>query len=278
MKQKVGLFWIALAATLWSVQGVLGKANAWSPLTMTAVRAVFAALVIGIARGSLRPSKERINWIAAIFVAATGLLFLSANSLTTAANAIVIQYMMPVFVILTSWVIWRQKPTRVDIICSVIMLGGVALCFLSGISSGRLAGNLLAVLSAASYAGVYLSSKARRSDVLSYAYQGFLLSTLLLLTIPFDGTFVFTGRDLLSTAAMGVCVGLGYICFAKGFSMNVNPVNASVISYIEPVLNPLWVSLFIHEEIGSVAGIGIAVVLITALCYSIIPKQTAKAD
>ena len=276
MRKKIHLtaiWWILIAVILWSAQGVLGKANSWSPISLTAVRAIFAALVLGIYRKSFKPAKEKVNWLAAVFVAMTGVLFLLANNLTTAANAIVIQYVMPVFVIILSAVIWHKKVSGIDVLCSIIMLAGVALCFVSGLSGGAFWGNVFALLSAFTYAMMYLSARLKGSDVLSYTYQGSLLCLLLLCYIPFDGAFVLDLPNVLSAAAMGLCVGFGYICFAKGFSLDIDPVKASVVSYVEPVLNPIWVMIFIGETVTAWSIAGIVLVLATAIYYSLVNSK-----
>ncbi|MBR2878510.1 MAG: EamA family transporter, partial [Clostridia bacterium] len=114
-----------------------------------------------------------------------------------------------------------------------------------------------------------LAEKTPGSDVLSYTYQGSLLC-LLLCYIPFDSAFVLDLPNVLSAASMGLCVGLGYICFAKGFSLDIDPVKASVVSYVEPVLNPIWVMLFIGEKVTVWSAAGIVLVLATAIYYSVI--------
>ncbi|MBR2471168.1 MAG: EamA family transporter [Clostridia bacterium] len=117
-----------------------------------------------------------------------------------------------------------------------------------------------------------LAEKTPGSDVLSYTYQGSLLC-LLLCYIPFDSAFVLDLPNVLSAASMGLCVGLGYICFAKGFSLDIDPVKASVVSYVEPVLNPIWVMLFIGEKVTVWSAAGIVLVLATAIYYSVINSK-----
>lgn len=272
-KNQTGLIWIAIAAILWSAQGALGKTNTWNPVSLTAVRAIFASLTIGICRKDFRFPKGKSNYLAALFVALTGLLFIFANRLTTAANCIVLQYVMPVFVIGFSWAVWKQKPTKLDVTCCVFMLFGVSLCFLSGFSGGKLIGNLLALITACTFGGVYLCAKAKGSDVLGYTYLGAVFSVFLTPAVFFDSAFTLTAGNVLSAAAMGLCVGIGYVCFAKGFRNKVNPVSASMISYLEPVLNPVWVAIFIQEPVGVTSLIGIAIVLSMALIYSIFSKK-----
>ena len=139
-------------------------------------------------------------------------------------------------------------------------------------------GNILALLSALTYAIMYLSARVKGCDVLSYTYQGSLLSILLILYVFIDKTFVFDFANVVSAAMMGLLVGLGYVCFSKGFKENVSPVKAAVISYIEPVLNPIWVLIFIGEKITPLALVGIVIVLVTAIIYSIKNSLSKKEE
>ena len=167
-----------------------------------------------------------------------------------------------------------------DIVCSIIMLSGVALCFVSGLSGGAFWGNIFALISALTYAMMYLSARLPGSDVLSYTYQGSLICLLLLGWIPFDNAFVLDMPNVLSAASMGLCVGLGYICFAKGFSLDIDPIKASVVSYVEPVLNPVWVMIFIGEKVTVWSAVGIVLVLATAIYYSVVnsKKQSCTGE
>ena len=101
---------IILACVAWSFSGVLGKTVAYHPLTLTGFRAVVAAAMLGAARKSYRLDFRRGTMLGALGVTFTSRLFMYANRLTTAANAIVLQYAMPVFVILFSWLFFGQKP------------------------------------------------------------------------------------------------------------------------------------------------------------------------
>jgi len=271
--KQSGIIWIILAAILWSLQGVLGKLNTWNSLYLSGFRAIFAGITIGSYRRSFYPSKNKINWLAAMAVAMTGILFLSANNLTTAANAVVLQYTMPVFVILLRWFQTRKKPGKMDVICCIVMLVGVSLCFVNGLTGGHLKGDVLAILSAGTYALVYLSAGTKGCDVLSYSYQGNLISILLILLPLFDKSFSFSVINVLTAAAMGIFVGAGYICFAKGFSKNINSTQAAIVSYMEPILNPVWVMLFVGEKVEGIALIGIVIVLSMAVIYSIYLKK-----
>lgn len=259
---------IALAAFMWSLQGVLGKYNTWGSFSLVGVRAVFASITLGLTRGSFALPKRPVDWLAGSFVALTALFFLVANNMTSAANAIILQYTMPLFVMLFGIVFLNKKPTRGEVIVSLFVLAGIFLCVCGSVGSSNLLGDILALLSAVTWAGVFSAGKLLGSDARDYSYTGNLLCVLLLAAIPFDAQFTLAAPDLLSAAGMGLTVGLGYTFFSLGMRKNVQPTTAAIISNIEPVANPLWVLLFLGERPTPLSLIGFAVVLISVTIYS----------
>lgn len=268
MKFK-GIIYLIIAAVLWSFQGLPAKLNSWDPLVLTSFRGIVAALLLGTYRRDFRLKKGFAQWIASFSVAATGILFIFALRLTTASNAVVLQYVMPVFVILYLWIFKKQIPKLPDLLCIFIMLTGTALCCIKGFSGEGGVGNFLALVSALTFSVIYLSANSKGCDPLSYAYQGSLICAFI---FPFSLTFsspALTVIDISSAAGMGLCVGLGYIFFSKGFSKKVSPSQAAVVSYIEPVMNPIWVFLFLREAPRGLELLGSAIVLITAVIYAL---------
>ncbi len=268
-KKHTEILYFIMAALLWSFQGLLAKLNSWDPLMLTSFRGIIAALLLGSYRRNFRLKKGLANWIASFSVAATGILFIFAMRLTTAANAVVLQYIMPVFVILYLWIFKKHKPKLPDILCIFVMLTGTVLCCIRGLSGEGGIGNLLALISALTFSVIYLSADSKDCELLSYVYQGSLICVVLfpfsvILTSP-----VLSGINFLSAAGMGLCVGIGYIFFSKGFSENISPSKAVTVSYVEPVMNPVWVFLFLREAPGGLELLGSAVVLVTAILYAL---------
>ena len=259
---------IALAAFMWSLQGVLGKANTWGSFSLVGVRAVFATITLGLTRGDFRLPKRPVDWLAGSFVALTALLFLVANNLTSAANAIILQYTMPLFVMLLGMLFLHKKPTCGELVVSLFVLAGIFLCVFGSAGASNLLGDILALLSALTWAGVFSAGKLLGSDAKDYSYTGNILCILLLAAVPFDPEFSFAAPDMLAAAGMGVSVGLGYSFFARGMRQNVQPTTAAIISNIEPVANPIWVLLFLGEIPTPLSLIGFAVVLISITIYS----------
>ena len=114
-----GAVYIVLASLVWSFAGVLSKWAPWSAYSIIGARALFTAVFFGFVRKSFKPSFSKGNLLGAFAVASTSILFIMANKMTSAANAIVLQYAMPVVVILGYWVFRGQKPGRLDIAASL---------------------------------------------------------------------------------------------------------------------------------------------------------------
>ena len=264
---------IILACLFWSFSGVLGKTVAFHPLTLTGFRAVIASVMLGAARKSYRLGFGKGTMLGAWGVALTSLLFMYANRLTTAANAIVLQYAMPIFVILLTWLIFRQKPTRLDAVCAAFVLSGVLLCFVEGLGGGHLVGDALGLLSAVTWAMVFFAARMPNTDALSYTYMGNLISSLLVLNAPFDTNFSLAAGQLLPAAAMGICLGMGYLLFSLGMRKGVSPIAAAILANVEPVMNPTWVFLFAGEFPGVWSIVGALVVLSSVTVYSILKNR-----
>ena len=137
---------VIFACVAWSFSGLLSKWVPWSALSIIGARALMTATVFAFSRRTFRPKFGRGTWLGALGVMGSSVLFIIANKLTTAANAIVLQYAMPVVVILASWVFWGQKPGALDIAASLIAMGGILLCFMGGFGRGSLLGDALALL------------------------------------------------------------------------------------------------------------------------------------
>ena len=259
-----------------SFSGILSKLTTWSPLTVVAGRGLLAAIILGIARRSFKPKLGRGEWIGAIGLCGTGLLFMFANRLTTLANAIVLQYAMPIFVVLYCALVKREKPQKVELFAVIVMISGVCLCFAEGLGGGSILGDALALLSSVTYAALFLSARYGDCDSLDMVYLGQLMACCFLVFIPFDSGFSFTIQNLLVWLAMGTCLGVGYLLFALGMKGGISPLSAAVIANVEPVLNPTWAFLVLGENPGTLAIIGACIVLAAATMYSLLPIMNTK--
>ena len=270
MKQSKGIFYVLMAAVLFSIGGLCIKLVPWSPLAINGTRNLISAILIGIYL-KVTHHKIVINpavLFGAVCMAATTTLFTIANKLTTAANTIVLQFTAPVFVILLMWIFFKERPKRVDIIASVIVFIGIICFFIDGLSTGDMLGNVIAVLSGIGYAGVFMMNSFEKSDSLSSIFLGQSLSAVTCVW------FVFGETDF-GMAAIGGIVALGvfqlalaYIFMAKGLD-EVPAVTASLTTAIEPILNPLLVAVFYHETVTPLSFVGAVIVIAAIVGYNV---------
>ena len=270
MKQSKGIFYVLMAAVLFSIGGLCIKLVPWSPLAINGTRNLISAILIGIYL-KVTHHKIVINpavLFGAVCMAATTTLFTIANKLTTAANTIVLQFTAPVFVILLMWIFFKERPKRVDIIASVIVFIGIICFFIDGLSTGDMLGNVIAVLSGIGYAGVFMMNSFEKSDSLSSIFLGQSLSAVTCVW------FVFGETDF-GVAAIGGIVALGvfqlalaYIFMAKGLD-EVPAVTASLTTAIEPILNPLLVAVFYHETVTPLSFVGAVIVIAAIVGYNV---------
>ena len=270
-ERRIGALQVALGAIFWSFAGVLGKWLPWNALTINGIRSLVAAVILGFVRGSFKVRMSRGNVLGALGVMLTSILYMAAMKLTTSANAIVLQYAAPAFVILFCWIFYGQRPSLRDVATAALIMLGVVLCFVDKLGGGRLMGNVLAILSAVTFALVFFCARMPDTNPTDYSYLGLLLCVPTSLFGFFDPAMSADPRQWLAVVGLGVCLagGYGFISAAMG---KVSPITTVLLSNLEPVLNPIWVALFLPElgEIpGGLALIGSAIVLVTAAVYSL---------
>ena len=270
MKPSKGIFYVLMAAVLFSIGGLCIKVIPWSPLAINGARNLISVILIGV---YLRVIQHKIVINPAVLFGAvcmmgTTTLFTIANKLTTAANTIVLQFTAPVFVIFFVWIFFKERPKRVDIIASAVVFIGIICFFIDGLSSGNMLGNVLAVISGVSYAGVFMMNSFEKSDSLSSIFLGQALSAVTCIW------FVFGETDFGATAIGGIIalgvfqLALAYIFMSKGLD-EVPAVTASLTTAIEPILNPLWVAIFYHEMITPLAFAGAVIVIAAVVGYNV---------
>lgn len=268
--RKKGYLFVLLSALCFATGGLLIKINSWSSMTINGVRSLFALLIFYPYFRSIG-HKFRINKMIIIgALANTGMCvtFVSANKLTSAANAIVLQFTLPIYIILMLWIFWKKRPDRVSVLTALFSFIGILFFFFDNLTTSGMVGNLLALLSGLLYAIVFLIKKMPNSDFESSAVLSFAIN--LIIGIPFyvqENTF--TPNNVVSVILLGfVQIGMAYIFLAKGLDY-VPPVAASLISMVEPIVNPILVAAFYGETIGFISIIGAVIVLGSATFYSV---------
>lgn len=268
-KKNSGVIFILLSAFLFSFGGVCNKLLPWSAFAINGARCLVGLIPLGI---YMAAKKHRVKFNLTVllgsvcFLGATALLMLSTK-FTSSANAIVLQYTAPVFIILYHLIFRRQKPKKMDILTCAAVFIGIIFFFVEGMSKGTFFGNAMGLLSGISYAGVCMLNTFEKGDSLSSIFFGMILCVITGIPFLFRETD-FSANTLLIAGFMGIFqMGLGYTCFNLGLK-SAHPVSVSLISGIEPILNPLFVALFYRDDLGVLSVIGALIVLAAVLWYN----------
>jgi drug/metabolite transporter (DMT)-like permease len=252
---------LLIASVFWSLGGILIKYVAWSPLAVAGGRGFFAALFLLATNRSLRFHFSRAQILGAVGYAACTITFCTATKLTTAANAILLQYTAPVWIALFGTWILGERATRVDWITIFFVLIGMGMFLANGLSVGHLLGDSIGLLSGLCFAGMTLALRSQK--------DGSPVESIILgngLAFLFGLPWIIDAPSL-PTAGWAALVSLGFVQLGCSYWLyarairHVTALEAVLIPVVEPLLNPLWVLIAIGEKPTSLALVGGAVVL-----------------
>lgn len=250
-----------IAAGLWSIAGLLIKYIDWPPFAVAGGRGFFAAVFLLATNRKLNFTWSRPQLLGAFCYAGCTVCFCAATKLTTAANAILLQYTAPIWVAILGWVFLRERATRLDWTTVVIVMGGMGLFLADGLAVGNIAGDALGLLSGLFFAAMTMSLRAQKN---SSPLESIILGNALAFVVGLPS--IATAGNLpadgwLALVVLGVVqLGVSYRFYAFAIR-HVTALQAVLIPVIEPLLNPLWVLLAIGERPTPLALVGGAIVL-----------------
>jgi drug/metabolite transporter (DMT)-like permease len=274
-RDGAGVLAIGAAAILWSTGGVVIKLTPLSAASIVAGRALVAALFFLFV---LRTSLRRARWDTALVYAGTMMTFIVATKLTTAANAVFLQYSGSAYVLVLGPLVLRERMRPADVVCALVTLGGVAIVLLGGgaASPGArpIAGNLVAAASGVFFALtlLFMRRDARAGGGLASTALGNVLAAVLAAPFAFLSTSAPTPSfgALAALVYLGaVGVGVSYALFTRG--LRTTPAaKAGVLAALEPVLSPVWVALGTGERPSTTALVGGAIVVSAIVTSTVI--------
>jgi len=257
-----GVLAVLIAALLWSTGGILVKLVSLSPMQISFLRCFFASFVFLILFRKKLLQVNLFTFLNAFFYAALLTLYVVATKTTTAANAIFLQYTAPIYVLLFEPLINNTKYEKLNIITISVCIVGMILFFTGELSPGDIEGNILALLSGITFAAFLIGM--RKNDhkyQFSSIFYGNVIVVLMLMPAMF-GVKTISTADFSMLAFLGIFqIGIAYAVFSYGLKRIV-AVEASLISMIEPVLNPVWVLIWYGEAPSFYAAVGGAIILI----------------
>ena len=277
-KENNAMLKMLLCACLWSIAGIIIKMVDMNSFAIAGFRSFFAAAAVGVfmavTKNRIVISKKTV--IGAVFLCATFMAFVTANKLTTAANAIVLQFTAPIFVMIIEALAAHKKPKVFDALTVLVTLGGISLFFLDSLGSGRSIGDIIAV-----FAGLFLGlfffivGESQGDEKISGILFGQLLTAVIGIPFVFFTENTVNAQSILWIAVLGVFqLGIPYILLSEA-SKYCPPLACSLISVAEPLLNPVWVAVF-YGEIPGIAALAGGVIVIAAVTLWCIFKDRFK--
>ena len=280
---KNALLCMAACACLWSTSGALIKLISWNGMAIAGMRSLIAGVVL-LAYLKLAGKKLVVNRLTLTVGFAVMLKFVCftvGNKLTSSANMVALQYTNPVFVLIFSMLFFGQRFRRKDIAVALATAGGIAMLTLEGTGSSTMLGNFLGLMVGITTAIMHLMSGKAKSYAESLSINIFGNIYTAVLMCP----FFFTGGGLSWDAGSvtGILLlGLfqqaaAYIFY--GFAIrNAPTLNCTLIAALNPLFNPVWTALLVHEYPGplTLAGFGIVLVSITLWTLSNARDKTAE--
>ena len=300
---------LALCALLWSFGGLVIKLIKWDALAIAGIRSLLGMITVTIAfrrppklfvrrdENSLQGQKagdenrrqnqksrpKKIDWrattnllLGGFFYAATMLLFVPATKMTTAANAILLQYTNPIYIIIFGPLLAGEKSDWIDIAAVAGILAGMVLLLWGDLGGGQMAGNLLALLSGVTYGGTTIflrrAKNTRPSDSLNLSC---LLSFLFAIPFIVKADLPQSAMSYPALLCLGVFqIGMPAVLLSIGIE-KVPALSSVIITMIEPMMNPVWVALFAGEVPSASSVFGGLVILACIVAHVALKRAAA---
>jgi drug/metabolite transporter (DMT)-like permease len=281
-KRAAGLAAVALCAVLWSTGGLFIKIIPWDPFAIAGSRSLIAGIVLLLFLRRPRFTWSAAQIICALAYSATMITFVISNKLTTAANAIVLQYTAPAYAALLGALLLGERTRWFDWATIALVGAGMALFFMDKLSAGDAGGNVISAASGVFFAlfMVFLRKQKEGSPLESILLSHFLTFIIALpfVVIELCRTIGTPGAPAAigGVAFLGVFqVGISSILLSYGVR-HVSALQSLLTSIIEPILNPLWVFLLLKEKPSPMALVGGAVILASVTARSVLTLKGSR--
>lgn len=280
-KENRAIIEMLTCAALWSIAGIFIKLIPWNGFVISGIRSLFAGITVFayIRIKGYKISINRRTLTAGILLGVLYIAFVCANKLTTAANAIVLQFTSPIFVVIFSALIFGQHFKRRDVAAVICTFAGIAMFFLDELKGGYLLGNFTAIFAGACLAGMYMTmDKAGTQERFSAILIGQVVAFAV--SIPFIITTKpqFDALPVLYIIILGVLqLGIPYILYGRA-SEFCPPLACSLLGAVEPLLNPIWVLIFDGERPGVFALIGGIIVIVSVTVWCIAGNKDSEGN
>lgn len=248
---------------LFSTSGVMIKLSTLDTLALAGGRSAISAVVLWIALRRLNFTWSRPQIAGALSYVVMVITFIGANQWTSAANAILLQFTAPLYVAVLGYWLLKERPRLLDWLSMAAIVVGMIFFFSDKLSPTGMIGNLLAIVAGVALAFFTIFMRMQR--------DGSSLETVLLGNIIAGAIglpFLAMGAKAALPVDWGVLLFLGIFQLGLPFLLytrairHLEAIEAILIQTLEPIVNPVWVFLFIGEKPSRLALLGGAVVVL----------------
>lgn len=282
------VWYVFFGVLLWSIGGLFIKWTSVSGYEVNLGRCFFAAITIALLTRFKALKGDKFTILASLFYVGALSFFAIANKKTTAANAIFLQYTAPIYILIFAPLVLKEKFRFSNLLTVIGCLFGMSLFFLDTAPNPELSaqsqfvGNILGLLSGVSLGGYILllrHPRAYQQNPASSVFYGNLFAILAMLPFIVPDPSPWTSWDLTAVFILGVFqIGLAYFLFTYGVAHGVRSLDASIIGFIEPLLNPVWVFLVLGEKPSNWALLGGAIIISAVAGHTLFNARTKPAD
>lgn len=260
---------LALAAVLFSTGGAAIKATALNGWLVASFRSGIAALVLLLVVPGARRDWGWRPFAVGVVSGITFLLFVTANKLTTAANTIFLQSAAPLYMMLLSPLLLREKARRQDLALMAVVGLGLSLFFVGtappmATAPDPVRGNILAALSGVSWALTVMGLRWMGATEGDHGVVAVVIGNLVAFAV---GLWQGWPVPPLGAVDVGVLlylgvfqIGLAYLLVTTALKA-VPAIEAAILLLIEPACSPFWAWLVHGERPGLWASVGGALIL-----------------
>jgi drug/metabolite transporter (DMT)-like permease len=276
---------LVLAAALFSTGGAAIKAASLTGYQVAGFRSGIAALTLFLLLPAARRGYTWRSMAVGLTYAATLLLFVLANKLTTSANTIYLQSTAPLYILLLAPLLLKEPIRLKDLWFMAAIAAGMILFFVTrqeplATAPDPRTGNVLAALTGLTYAltvmGLrWLARGPEQGSQMAAMVMGNALVFLLVLpaALPVSGASVL---DWSVVTYLGVVqIGVAYMFLARGIE-GVPAFEASLLLLVEPALNPVWAWLVLGEQPSAWAIVGAVIIFGATTVRTWLESRNAK--
>jgi drug/metabolite transporter (DMT)-like permease len=278
--------YVLLAVILWSTGGLFIKLTTLDSFAVNCGRSLFAAIVVAVFTYKKGLKLDLFTLFTSFLYAGTLSCFVYATKNTTAANAIFLQYTAPIYILILAPFVLKEKFRYSDLATVILCIGGMSLFFFDNRDTSTAPnvfwGNVVALISGVFF-GLYIlllrhPASLRNNPAVSVFYGNILVVLIMLPFLFASPPASIGGTDLAALLFLGIFqIGLSYILFTTGMAAGVRSMDASIIGFIEPLFNPVWVFLFLGEKPSALAVVGGVIIILTVAFHTLRHTRNARS-